>query len=98
MAVELLDHQKERIGRLIWTSIDGVAKYVMPVLIALNADTATGIRIVAHEEWARCLDWLQTLQPLLAELESKTVEYSRDRIIGRMRKILTHDPLSCSDS
>jgi hypothetical protein len=91
MTLTLLDCQKERIGRLIWANIDGVAKNVMPVLTALNADVATGVKVVAHDEWERCQDRLRVLHTLLADLESRTVEYSQEQIVGRLRALLRHD-------
>ncbi len=84
--------QKERLGRILWANIDGVARNVMPLINAVNGDVATGVRIVAIEEWERCQERLHALYDLLLDLESRTVECSQAQIAGRLRAIIQrHD-------
>jgi hypothetical protein len=83
MTLDLLDSQKERIGRLLWEHIDGVARNVMPVLNALNADPGTGIRVVSREEWDRCRARIHELQRAVAELERMALEFGRDQLPNR---------------
>ncbi len=88
MTIDLLDTQKERIGRLLWEHIDGVARNVMPVINALNNDPASGIRVVSREEWERCLARLHELQQVVGELERRAVDFGREQLPSGVRPSL----------
>lgn len=47
---KLTREQRERLGHLIWAHVDGVAENVEHLIRAINADSLTGIRIVAADE------------------------------------------------
>ena len=88
MTIDLLDAQKERIGRLLWEHIDGVARNVMPVINALNNDPTAGIRVVSREEWERCLTRIHDLQQAVSELERKALDFGREQLPSGVRPSL----------
>jgi hypothetical protein len=68
---KLTRDQRERVGKLIWTHVDGVAENVESLIRAINADSLSGIRIVATDEWEKCLRAAKSLQQLLQFLEDQ---------------------------
>lgn len=89
MTIDLLDAQKERIGRLVWEHIDGVAKNVMPMLNAINNDALSGIMVVSREEWDRCLERIQDLQRTVTQLERRAMSHGRDQLSDGVRKVIS---------
>lgn len=88
MTITLLESQKERIGRLVWENIDGVARNVMPMLQALNNDPTSGIRVVTRDEWDRCLERIHELQRTVTQLEQRAADYTREHVSEPVRKAL----------
>jgi hypothetical protein len=98
MTVTLSECQKERIGRIIWANVDGVAKNVMPLLSALNADVATGVKIVAREEWEWCQGRLRSLLDLIADLEAKSADCAQEQFVERLRALFSAEVVASTRS
>lgn len=87
MTLTLLDWQKERLGRLIWSHIDGVASNVMPLLTAINQDVTHNVMVVARDEWERCQSSFIALQAAIETLESRLHDLSPDQVLTLLQSL-----------
>ena len=98
MALTLRECHKERAGRIIWANVDGVAKNVMPLLLALNDDVATGVKVVARDEWKWCQDRLRSRHDLIAPLEAKTSDSAQEQVLERLRALFIPETVTFTRS
>ena len=82
---KLSREQRERVGKLIWTHVDGVAENVEYLIRAVNTDSMVGIRIVATDEWERCVRAAKQLQVLRHYLEQHAPKDLATTILPRLR-------------
>jgi len=83
---KMTDNQRERLGKLIWQHVDGVTRNVNQLIGAINADPMVGIKVVAVDEWEKCVSALHTLQDLARQLEEKASDLSVEHLLPRLRE------------
>lgn len=79
--------QRERIGKLIWAHVDGVAENVEHLIRAINTDSLAGIRVVAADEWDRCQRAAKQLQTLLLAMEDHATREIMDSMRSRLHSL-----------